>query len=353
MGIFSSSIIAIVATLLFIGLFRRLALRLEFVDRPGGRKLHAQAVPLIGGIAIFFGFCFALLSLPISLQSYRGLIAGGSLLLTIGVVDDFRELNSKLRLLGQILAALLLVFWGHLQITFLGNLVFGGNITLVFWSIPLTVFLVVGFLNAMNMIDGQDGLAGGIALGQVILLGYLCWQAQRPMDLYLLVILGLLLIVFLAFNMRLPWQKHAAIFLGDAGSTFIAFVVAWFAIALGQQGSPVKPVMILWILAFPVFDLLHVCVARFMQRKPLFSPSLDHFHHLLHIAGWGVALSTSVLILISFALGVVGILLNYLQVPEAWQFVAWLVTLAVYLWTVKLVRNATSNAGLAEYVTGR
>lgn len=341
MNILSSSIIAVVAALFFIWLFRHLAIRLNFVDRPGGRKQHAQAVPLIGGIAIFFGFCFALLSLPISLQSYRGLIAGGSLVLTIGIVDDFRELSTALRLLGQAAAALLLIFWGHLQVSNLGNLLFFGNIHLGWWAIPLTVILVVGFLNAMNMIDGQDGLAGSIALGQVLLLGYLCWRVQRQMDLYLLIILGLLLLVFLAFNMRLPWQKHAAIFLGDAGSTFIAFVIAWFAISVGQSGAGIKPVVILWILAFPVFDLLHVCMVRFIQRKPLLLPSLGHFHHLLHIAGLDVALSTGVLTVFSVGLGLIGILLNHFQVPAGLQFLAWLMSLILYLWVVKFVRDAT------------
>jgi UDP-GlcNAc:undecaprenyl-phosphate/decaprenyl-phosphate GlcNAc-1-phosphate transferase len=334
-----SNLIAIVAILAFIGLFRRLAIRLGLVDHPGGRKQHERAVPLIGGIAIFFGFCFALLSLPISLQPYRGLIAGSALLLTIGIIDDFRELDSKVRLLGQISAALLLIFWGHNQVSILGDLLFLGDIYLGFWSILFTVILVVGFLNSMNMIDGQDGLAAGVALGQVALLSYLCWHAQRMTDLTVLSILGSLLAVFLLFNMRFPWQKHAVIFLGDAGSTFIAFVVAWFAIAVGQSSGAIKPVVILWILAFPVFDLLHVCGIRLIQQKPLLKPGLEHFHYLLQAAGFSVAVSTWILIVLSFALGVIGILLNHFQVPEGWQFFAWLAVFFCYLWGMKNMRR--------------
>lgn len=341
MTIFGSSILAVLAALFFIWLFRRLALRVGFVDRPGGRKLHEQEVPLIGGIAIFFGFCFSLLSLPISLHEYRGLIAGGSLLLTIGIVDDFRELNSKIRLLGEIAAALILILWGHVQVTHLGNLCFFGDISLGIAGIPFTVLLVVGFLNAMNMTDGQDGLAGGIALGEIILLSYLCWHAQRQMDLAVLTILGLLLIVFLAFNMRMPWRKHAAIFLGDAGSTFIAFVVAWFAISVGQSHSSVKPAIILWILAFPVFDLIQVCLARLKQGKSLLEPSLDHFHHLLQTTGIDQATSTWILTMFSFALGVTGVLLNHFQISEGWQFLAWLMTFLVYLRVAKSLRKST------------
>ena len=212
MIIFGSCIIAVLANLFFIWLFRHLAIRLGLVDRPGGRKMHEHAVPLIGGVAIFFGFCFALLTLPISLQNYRALIAGGSLLLTMGVVDDFHELNSIIKLFGQIAAALLLIFWGHRSVFTLGDLLFIGNISLGIWSILITIILVVGFINAMNMIDGQDGLAGGVAFGQVILLSYLCWHMQREADLCILLILGLLLAVFLVFNMRLPWQKMPSFF---------------------------------------------------------------------------------------------------------------------------------------------
>lgn len=337
MKIIGSGIIAILATLFFIWLFRRLALKLDLVDRPGGRKQHNYDVPLIGGIAIFFGFCFAILSLPTSLQNYRALIAGSGLLLTMGVVDDFRELSSKLRLVGQVGAALILVCWGGLQINSLGNLLFLGNIGLGSFAIPFTVLIVVGFLNATNMVDGQDGLAGGIALGQTLLLSYLAWRSGRETDLSILVILGLLLIVFLAFNMRLPWRRHAAIFLGDAGSTFIAFVIAWFAISIGQDGN-VKPVILLWILSFPVFDLLHVCIVRFLEKKPLFAPSLDHLHHILNKIGFSVSISTGMLCIFSFILGAIVIILDYWEISEAWQFVLWLFILLFYLYVLEFIR---------------
>jgi UDP-GlcNAc:undecaprenyl-phosphate GlcNAc-1-phosphate transferase len=338
MTIIGSGLIAILATLFFIWLFRHLAVKLDLVDRPGGRKLHTSDVPLIGGIAIFFGFCFAILSLPTSLQSYRALIAGSGLLLTMGIVDDFRELSSKLRLVGQVGAALILVCWGGLQITSLGNLLFLGDISLGTFAIPFTVLLVVGFLNATNMVDGQDGLAGGIALGQTILLSYLAWKSGREGDLNILIIMTLLLIVFLVFNMRLPWRSQAAIFLGDAGSTFIAFVIAWFAISIGQ-GGVVKPVIILWILAFPVFDLFHVCLVRLLEKKSLLDPSLDHLHHILKGVGLEVTLSTSLLSIFSFLLGALVIILDYWQVPEAWQFFLWILMLLSYLYIIELIRT--------------
>src|SRR3990167_1902763 len=164
------SMAALIASLFCLWLLRPLSVRLGLVDRPSGRKLHAKEVPLIGGIAMFFGFCFALLAMGVSLQPYRGMFAGSSILVMMGVVDDFRDLSSKLRLWGQFVAALLLVIWGHVLLANWGDLFFLGEMSLGLWAIPVTVFLVVANINAMNMVDGQDGLAGGVALGQALLL---------------------------------------------------------------------------------------------------------------------------------------------------------------------------------------
>ncbi len=347
MTIVECSTLSVIFTFIFICLFRRWALRLGLVDHPGGRKRHDGNVPLIGGIAIYLGFTLAILSFPFT-EHYFALIAGSGLLIFVGMLDDHTELNSKVRLLAQIGGAMIMISWGKVQISNLGDLLFLGNIDLGVWALPLTLFLVVGFINAMNMTDGQDGLAGGIALGEVVLLGYLCWHNQRTEDLTLLTIFGLLLIIFLFFNMRWPWRKHAAIFLGDAGSTFIAFTIAWFAISSGQSAGTIKPVIVLWILAFPVFDLVQVCLARFELGKPLSQPSLDHLHHLLQSSGVDPGTSTWTLIILSFSLGMVGILLNYFQIPDGWQLITWLITLLIYLKATRLIRKSAQY----YYATG-
>src|SRR3990167_1483684 len=148
MRIVVSCLIALFAMLFCVLLLKPLAVRLDLVDQPGGRKKHAAPVPLIGGLAMFFGFCFSLLSLNFPLSHYRGLIAGSALLILIGLVDDFRELGSKLRLAGQIIAVLFLVGWGHVTIESLGNIFFLGTTHLSYWAIPITIFSVLGYLNS-------------------------------------------------------------------------------------------------------------------------------------------------------------------------------------------------------------
>lgn len=345
MDIIKSGIIALLASLFCIWLLRPLAIRIGLVDRPTGRKLHENEVPLIGGIAMFFGFCFALLSLTVSLKMYRGLFAGSSILVLMGVVDDFRDLDSRLRLCGQLVATLLLIIWGHVMLKNLGNLFFLGDLKIGLWSVPLTVLVVISFINAMNMIDGQDGLAGGVALGQSLLLLIISVQLQQVADLRLLVILIILLSVFLSFNMRLPGRKQAHIFMGDAGSTFIAFLLAWVAIDLSQQNIHlIKPITILWIMAFPVYDLLNVVLHRIRQGKSILVASRDHFHHVLHIYGLNTSLSTLLLCILSVSLGVVGIVLNYFAITEGWQFLLWLLGLLAYMYIVELTRKPFSKS---------
>jgi len=346
MDILKSSIVAMFATLFCIWLLQPLAHHIGFVDRPGGRKEHAQNTPLIGGIAMFFGFCFALLSLHVSLEAYRGMIAGSALLIMMGVVDDFKELSSKLRLVGQMLATIFLITWGNLLLNNLGNLFFLGDLHLGLWAFPVTVLVVIGYLNAMNMLDGQDGLAGGVALSQTLLLLVLAVQLNLYSDLRMLIILAVLLSVFLAFNMRFPWRRKAAVFMGDSGVTFIAFLIAWFAIQLSQVNTAiVKPMAVLWILALPIFDLLAVSIFRMRRGRSLLVASRDHFHHVLHVAGLSVKLSTFLLCLLSLSLGAIGIALNYWNVPEGWQFLGLLFVLMLYLVSVKFLRNPQKNVG--------
>ncbi len=347
MDILKSIFIAMIATLFCIWLLHPLAHRIGFVDRPGGRKHHEHNTPLIGGIAMFFGFCFSLLALEQSLQSYRGLIAGSSLLILLGIVDDFKELRPKLRLLGQIGAALCLIFWGSMQINQLGNLFFLGNMYLGIWSLPITVFCILGFINAMNMLDGQDGLAGGVAFTQTLLLLIIALQQHFNKDAHVLLLISILLSVFLYFNMRMPWRKKASIFMGDSGVTFIAFLIAWFAIELSQINTKaIAPITILWILAFPLFDLIAVCIHRIRRKKPVLCASRDHFHHILHLIGINVQISTFLLCTFSFVLGAVGLLMNNLNVPEFWQLILFFVVLVAYLTLVKYVRDPIYKVSL-------
>ena|SRR3990167_3056435 len=338
----TSALIASLGCLLCIYLLKPIAIRIGLLDSPDpqgeGRKQHLQPVPPIGGVAIFFGFSLALLSFPISLRPCRWLIAGSVILLLMGIVDDCRNLSAKLRLWGQIAVALLLVMGGTILVT-LGVAWPGVPLFLGILAIPCTVLFVVINLNAMNMIDGQDGLAGGIALSQAGWLWYCAWALQAKSELYLLNTLCAALIVFLAFNMRFPWQKHARIFMGDAGSTCIAFILSGIAISLSQKTPTlISPLFLLWILALPLFDLFNVVLHRIKVGRSVVTAGRDHVHHILSLRGMKTGLSTFVLCSLSITLGGIGFLLNYFSVPEGVQLVLFLIVLWGYLHLIRLGR---------------
>lgn len=341
-----SAPVGALTTLVCIYLLKPVAIHIGLVDTPGGRKTHANAVPLIGGIAIFFGFCFSLLCLRISLQGYRGLMAGSAILVLLGVMDDFRELAPRIRLIGQCLATLLLIEWGHHSIDHLGNLFFLGDINLGVFSYLFTIIFVLGFINSINMIDGHDGLAGLIVLGQALLLALFSFQLNQVQHSYLLFIFMVVLSVFLIFNFPVSKQKRASIFMGDAGSTFVGFVIIWFAVNLlqglfthSQVQSGLNPITILWVLAYPLYDLLAVILHRLSAWKSPFVASRDHLHYLLLDLGLRSRIITLLLVVFSLLLGLMGILLAKEKVPEAWQFVIFLSVFVVYFMTTRMFKK--------------
>jgi len=339
-ALLKSSSAVFLATLLCTWLLRPVACHIGLVDSPGGRKWHANDVPLIGGIAMFLGFCFALAILPIPFYYYRGLLVGSGLLILIGAVDDLYEISSRPRLLGQLFACFFLIAWGGKVVTNLGNLFFAGDIHLNGWSAPVTIFAVMGFINAMNMVDGQDGLAGGVALTQIFPLLFLSILLGRINDTLLLITIATLLSAFLFFNMPLPWRRNATVFLGDAGSGFIAFVIAWFATNVSQSHAYfAKPITILWILALPLFDLISACTFRIKNDISPFRASRDHLHHILHARGLNQTISTLLMCLLSLAFATTGLILGLLNIPEGWSFLAFLITLTCYLIFVRVVKD--------------
>lgn len=360
LGFFSfifSACVGVLTTWICICLLRPVALQIGLVDIPGGRKKHVNPVPLIGGLSIFLGFSFALLFFNISLHDYRGLLAGSLILILIGVIDDFRELTPRIRLAGQGLATLLLIEWGHVSLVHLGNLFYFGRLDLGvgFLSLLFTIFIVMSFINAINMIDGHDGLAGLIALGQALLLAFYNLQYNQIQNVYLLLIFSATLSVFLFFNMPLPWQKRASIFLGDAGSTFIGFFIAWFAVTLSQllltQQHPIigfNLVTVLWILAYPLYDLLSVILYRLCTRRSAFMPSHDHFHFLLtglHFKRSGISF---LLLTLSLSLGLFGLFLAKQHIHEFWQLLIFVGVFIIYFLVSLKLHSIISSSSVAS-----
>jgi UDP-GlcNAc:undecaprenyl-phosphate GlcNAc-1-phosphate transferase len=263
-----------------------LALKVGCVDRPGGRKIHARNIPYFGGIAIFVSFIAVLLAayfmvpegdgLPEAERVMLGFLLGGGVILVTGLIDDFRGTRPVLKLLGQVIAGLILVVLGFrievLTNPFGGELYFGA----VFGGL-LTVIWVVSMVNAMNLIDGLDGLASGVALIASMTLFAVAIHRDDSVDMVITIILAGSCLGFLRHNFF-----PAKIFLGDAGSMFLGFVLAVIGIQGIQKSATVMTLLIpLSTLAVPMLDTFMAIVRRSKVNRNIFSADHEHLHHRL------------------------------------------------------------------------
>ncbi len=306
-----------------VAVLARLAEPLGLVDIPGGRKEHAHAVPLVGGLAIFIVLLAAAALLGIAPRASHFLLALATVI-AVGLWDDVAELTPRLKFGIQMLACAIMIWGAGVELRSVGDLLGWRPIGLWIFAVPLTVFAVVGVVNAVNMMDGLDGLAGSIAL--VSFAWYALAAAYSGLDIQfeVAVLLCGAIAGFLAFNLRLPWQRHARVFLGDAGSLMIGFALGWYAIDLTQgQGRTMPPIAALWVLLLPLADCVSLMARRLAARRSPFAADRHHIHHYLLARGVSPGRTVSILVAASTAFGAVGFAGWRLGVPEAalfWPF---------------------------------
>ncbi len=327
-----SSILTFITTLFCIWLLHPIALQIGLTDHPGGRKHHQHETPLIGGIGLFFGLCFGLLTLHMSLSEYRGLLGGCGLLLLMGIADDFKDLSQSLRLIGQLIAAMLLIVWGGHQLSHLGAIFFLSDVNMGLWAVPLTILVVICYINAFNMIDGQDGLAGGVALIQLVTLAIFLYEQGLEHSAWFVIVVCVATFAFLCLNMPLPWRKHAKVFMGDSGSTVLAFIIIWFALELSQSGvRHFRPIDAVWIISYPVFDCVQVVTYRLLQGRSPLQADREHLHHLMLSIGLSrIAINIWLMVLTTFLI-VLGWCLRFLDLSSSSVFTLWLALLCIYV----------------------
>lgn len=323
--------VAFISSASLVLFLRRVALRVGLVDAPGGRKQHEGKIPLVGGLAMFSGFAFGVLLLAEPLTSYRSLIAAMALLVIIGTVDDLSGLSPFSKFIWQALAALLMTSWGGVGIVQLGDLLGMGQVQLGSWTIPFTVVCVVGVINAINMSDGLDGLAGGIALIAVGCMAVAAIMAAQVTTARVLIVFACAIAAFLVFNLRSPWRRRALVFMGDAGSMMLGFVLTWFAVQLTQGEKPVlSPIIAVWLLGLPLLDMGSVLLRRVVRGRTPFSADREHIHHILLRAGYSIGQTVAILLALAAVLAVAGLSAWALNVPDAVMFYAFLTLFGFY-----------------------
>ena len=326
---------ALMFSVLAIKVSSPLAIKIGLVDKPGGRKQHEDATPLVGGAAIFFSVFLTWLLVPIlGLSTINTiLVAAGGLLFTVGLIDDWVQLSVRLRFAVQIIAALMLVS-STVVLKDLGYLFSSVPLELGLLAIPVTVFATVGAINALNMLDGVDGLAGLTSLSCFFLLSVAAYVSHSHLQLVMTLCVMGSLGAFLLFNM--PWKGRAKahIFMGDAGSTLLGFLLAYLLISLSQGGAEraMSPVTTLWVFAVPLLDTMGVMIRRIWLKKSPFSADRGHIHHLLLDAGFRVRQAVLLIAGLQLVLGGIGLAGFYLGVSDLVSLLAFFLVFVAYVY---------------------
>lgn len=334
MNVFSSCLIAFLATVGILFVLANVAQRLGLVDHPDPRKRHQGSVPVVGGIAIYLGFVSSMAALTSVIEALPWLMAGGLLVVGVGVRDDYCPISAGWRFAAQIGAALLAIYGADVRLYDLGNLSLGGGVlTLGWFSVPFTVFSTVGVINAVNLSDGTDGLAGTITILALLPLIVMAGLAGRYELFQISICLASAVIAFLLFNLPGIQPRKWRIFLGDAGSTLLGYLLACLLIASSQGDIRVfAPIIGLWLLAIPLADTVAVMGRRLANGQSPFRADRTHLHHLALSAG----LSQGRTVLLLSALGMfctlIGIAGWLFRVSELVLLGFFLAFYSYYLW---------------------
>jgi UDP-GlcNAc:undecaprenyl-phosphate GlcNAc-1-phosphate transferase len=329
-------------TLMFV--LRPIALRLGLVDMPGGRKTHCGEVPVIGGLAMFFGLLVASLVGVIETGLAAPLLATSALMVVVGMLDDLFDLPPNVRLLAHTSAAATLVLATGFTVPSLGDLLGFGQIRLGILAWPFTVISAIALINAFNMLDGMDGLAGGV--GVVPLAGFGLafglaghWAGAA----FATAILGAVL-AFLIFNVPAGFNRGVLAFMGDAGSTLLGFLLAGLGLAAVQPDvAAIQPIVMLWLMPIPIFELFVSTFRRLFHGRSPLRADRGHFHHALLKAGVPVRTIFFMYLAVSILLAGIGLAGAAAGVGEPVLFFGFLVAGA--LW-VAGVHNAHVVTGL-------
>ena len=278
-------------TALLIWVLCRIAPALGLLDHPAGRKAHAHATPVVGGLAIFTAATLVAIVVMVAqskptaplgaFQEHIGFAIGLGLLFAMGAIDDRWPIPARYKLLVQLICCMIAVFASGAVVGDIG-VYYGGyhlNLGPLVW--PFSVLVMLTVTNAINMIDGVDGLAGGVTLVALVVMAKALITAGFTSAPYAVALIGALA-AFLLFNFPLFAGQKAKLFLGDSGSLMFGFTVAYMAIQLsGLPGRVFKPSTALYFFFIPVADTIWIYVRRMWVARAPFAAGRDHIHHLL------------------------------------------------------------------------
>lgn len=263
-------------TLLITFYIKKIAKHIGAMDIPNKRKVHKKPMPRLGGLGIFLGFLLGYMLFGVHSVQMNSILIGGFIIILVGVIDDIRPLDAKTKLLGQIIAACVLIFYGDIVLDKIT--MFGLTLNFGYFSWLITIIFVLGCINIINLIDGLDGLSSGTCAIFYLTIGVIAFIKSTMGGLEIT-------LAFIMLGSTLGFLYHnfhpATIFSGDSGSMFQGFMIATISLLGFKTATFISFFVPILILGIPILDTLFAIIRRTLKKQPVYLPDKCHLHHQL------------------------------------------------------------------------
>lgn len=267
-------LVTMVFVMLFMPIIKRIAVYVGALDIPDKRKVHSTPIPRLGGLGIYAGFVLGYMLFGHQSVQMNSILIGSFIIILTGMIDDMKPIPAKYKFLGQLAAALIIPFYGGIVLRDVSA--FGIYINFGILSYPLTAFFIVAAINCVNLIDGLDGLAGGISAIYFLTIGIISLVQKNTNGLDTI-------LTFIMLGSTLGFLKHnfnpASIFMGDSGSMFLGYMIAVIALLGYKNVTFTSFIVPIFLLAIPILDTAFAILRRFINHKPISMPDKNHLHH--------------------------------------------------------------------------
>ncbi len=346
-NVFIIVIVTFLASLILVPIVKKIALHINAMDEPNERKIHKVPMPRLGGLAIFLAFLLGYIFYGDVSTQMLSILIGGFLLILVGIVDDINPVKARYKLIVQIIAATIVVLYGELyftNVTLLGFNIYFNE----FWGSLTSIIFIVAITNAINLIDGLDGLAAGISSIYFLTIAIIAFILNRIGGLDVIISLIMLgsTLGFLFHNF-----PPAKIFMGDTGSLFLGFMISIIAL-LGYKVTTFTSLIVpIVILAIPIFDTVFAIFRRILKGQNIGVADKEHFHHQLLKMKYSPTKSILIIYAIDIAFAAVSIfyVLGDNQIAIAIYVILMILLLFVILKTDILFEHK-KNANVTEVV---
>lgn len=334
-------IVIIVAafTALLFPMIKWISYHVGALDYPNERKVHKKPMPVMGGLMIYLGFLFGyMLFAPQSTQMLAILIASFIVVIT-GILDVIKPLRAREKLVGQVVAALIIVFYGKILLNDISF--FGYYFDFGWLAYPITLVFIVAVMNCINLIDGLDGLADGISMIFFITIGVLAFIMHNlgSLEITIAFIMIGACLGFLIFNFN-----PAKIFMGEIGSMFLGFMIAVVCLLGFKAVTLTSLVVPMLILAIPILDTLFAILRRIIHHKPIYEADRQHLHHQL--LNKKFSQKTTVLIIYAVSILFSSASVFYVLKDRKIGAIIYIILVLLITWVVLATNIVTDNAKL-------